>query len=486
MRSVKHGGKKGMRFRYKLSAVKRQNKKQKKKQRNVAGCSLIKKAWQTQLSSRQNLSAMGLVYDPNEALKKNPEFAMEMDQSEIEVIGLSEAKSLGSVKEQKKATKSKKAFPKLNKSEAESSKVVLELQQIALEGAQQMAEQKQRKRERAKLQQSDIEFCQKMLQRHGENYEGMSRDPLNIWQNTPRQIERKIGVYKRSIASQEKRRREGMPSGGDDEQQFEEAVKPALESLLSDLQKTAEVLRQGKHGKGRQQQKEDESAALLDLKKLRNSPRQRNQSPAAVANLRNGRSEELQPRRDPMLEGDKLGIHTIPKGDCASCNQAVIGPVVIALGKMWHPEHFCCAHCGDSIENRNFFERQGKAYCESDYHDLFSPRCSYCNGPIKERCVTALGGKNFHVEHFVCAECGKTFGDGGFHEKSNSAYCRDCFYRTYAPKCQSCKQPITHKFITALNTHWHPECFCCQADDYFAGRCPMAVDIYDEIELDDH
>ncbi|KAL3078212.1 hypothetical protein niasHS_012099 [Heterodera schachtii] len=362
-----------------------------------------------------------------------------------------------------------------------------------------------------------------------------------------------------------------MPSGGDDEQQFEEAVKPALESLLADLQKTTEVLRQGKHGKGRQQQKEDESAALLDLKKLRNSPRQRNQSPAAVANLRNGGSEELQPRRDPMLEGDKLGIHTIPKGDCASCNQAVIGPVVIALGKMWHPEHFCCAHCGDSIENRNFFERQGKSYCESDYHDLFSPRCSYCNGPIKERCVTALGGKNFHVEHFVCAECGKTFGDGGFHEKSNLAYCRDCFYRTYAPKCQSCKQPITHKFIMALNTHWHPECFCCQecgqpfhcvslfdhsgrllcemclhtrvgsicarcrlpisgrcvsamsqkfhpehftcsyctgqldkhtfkesagrpfclrcyqtADDYFAGRCPMAVDIYDEIELDDH
>lgn len=72
--------------------------------------------------------------------------------------------------------------------------------------------------------------------------------------------------------------------------------------------------------------------------------------------------------RDPMLEGDKLGIHTIPKGDCPQCGQAVIGPVVIALGRMWHPEHFCCAHCGDQIGHRNFYERQGKAYCETDYH----------------------------------------------------------------------------------------------------------------------
>uniref|UniRef100_A0A183BS03 Nucleolar protein 16 n=1 Tax=Globodera pallida TaxID=36090 RepID=A0A183BS03_GLOPA len=209
---------------------------------------------------------MGLAYDPNEALVKKPEKLhsdMEVDE-------------------------------KVNELESASSKVTVELQQIALDEAREVVEQKQRKRERAKLQQSDIEFCQKMVERHGEDYEGMSRDPLNIWQNTPRQVERKIA-----------------------------------------------------------------------------------------------------------------------------------------------------------------------------------------------RCVTALGGKTFHVEHFVCAECGKPFGDGGFHEKSNSAYCRDCFYRTYAPKCQSCKQPITHKFITALNTHWHPECFCCQADDYFAGRCPMAVDIYDEIELED-
>ena len=56
--------------------------------------------------------------------------------------------------------------------------------------------------------------------------------------------------------------------------------------------------------------------------------------------------------------------------------------VVTALGRTWHPEHFSCAHCQKELGTKNFFERDGQPYCEPDYHHLFSPRCSYCNGPI--------------------------------------------------------------------------------------------------------
>lgn len=275
---------------------------------------------------------------------------------------------------------------------------------------------------------------------------------------------------------------------------FEDEVKPALELLLNDLQRTTEVLRKGHLRKAG----DDEFETVGTERLLKEASSGKSKSPIVSQHYGEkspihsdgfksaefSTTTPLKAQRDPMLDGDKLGIHTIPKGDCPQCGEAVIGPVVIALGRMWHPEHFCCAQCGDPIGHRNFFERQGKAYCENDFHDMFSPRCHYCNGSIKERCVTALG-KTFHVDHFVCAECGRPFVDGGFHERSNSAYCRDCFYRQHAPKCQGCKQPITNKFINALNTQWHPECFCCQADNYFAERCPMAVDIYDEIDLDD-
>lgn len=56
--------------------------------------------------------------------------------------------------------------------------------------------------------------------------------------------------------------------------------------------------------------------------------------------------------------------------------------VITALGRTWHPEHFTCAHCNQELGTRNFFERDGRPYCEPDYHNLFSPRCAYCNGPI--------------------------------------------------------------------------------------------------------
>lgn len=52
------------------------------------------------------------------------------------------------------------------------------------------------------------------------------------------------------------------------------------------------------------------------------------------------------------------------------------------MGKTWHPEHFVCTHCQEEIGSRNFFERDGQPYCEKDYHNLFSPRCFYCNGAI--------------------------------------------------------------------------------------------------------
>ncbi|XP_041756762.2 proline-rich protein 12 isoform X2 [Coregonus clupeaformis] len=78
----------------------------------------------------------------------------------------------------------------------------------------------------------------------------------------------------------------------------------------------------------------------------------------------------------------KLGVQTVAKGVCGACCKPIVGQVVTAMGRTWHPEHFVCTHCQEEIGSRNFFERDGAPYCEMDYHNLFSPRCHYCNGPI--------------------------------------------------------------------------------------------------------
>ncbi|CAN9513534.1 unnamed protein product [Ophioblennius macclurei] len=158
---------------------------------------------------------------------------------------------------------------------------------------------------------------------------------------------------------------------------------------------------------------------------------------------------------------NKLGVQTVAKGVCGACCKPIVGQVVTAMGRTWHPEHFVCTHCQDEIGSRNFFERDGQPYCEKDYHNLFSPRCYYCNGPILDKVVTALD-RTWHPEHFFCAQCGSFFGPEGFHEKDGKAYCRKDYFDMFAPKCGGCARAILENYISALNSLWHPECFVCR------------------------
>ncbi|XP_046551095.1 leupaxin-like isoform X1 [Haliotis rubra] len=220
----------------------------------------------------------------------------------------------------------------------------------------------------------------------------------------------------------------------------------------------------------------DDLMASLSEFKLQNKPQQASVEPAyAKPNKGTGRQVTPTSPMNPSIPspnqletmlGDlqsdmnKQGVSTKTKGVCAACNQPVVGQVITALGKIWHLEHFTCSHCNDTLGTKNFYERDNQAFCERDYHELFAPRCGYCSGPIVDKCITALG-KTWHPEHFFCTKCGRPFGEEGFHEKDGKAYCRDDYYEMFAPKCGGCCNPIMDNYITALNRHWHPECFVC-------------------------
>ncbi|CAE1312321.1 PXN [Acanthosepion pharaonis] len=188
-------------------------------------------------------------------------------------------------------------------------------------------------------------------------------------------------------------------------------------------------------------------------------------TPASAVNMGSGGAAAHGDQLDSMLgslqsDMNRQGVSTKTKGLCAACNKPVVSQMITALGKVWHVEHFTCAHCKMTLGTMSFYEREGKAYCEQDYHNLFAPRCAYCSGPITDKCVTALD-KTWHPEHFFCGFCGCNFGDQGFHERDGQAYCREDFLKMFAPKCGGCGQPINDSYISALNRHWHPECFVC-------------------------
>ena len=58
------------------------------------------------------------------------------------------------------------------------------------------------------------------------------------------------------------------------------------------------------------------------------------------------------------------------------------------MGKTYHPEHFACVRCNINLASENFYERDGQAYCERDFHEVYAPQCAHCHGPI-------LGVRNF-------------------------------------------------------------------------------------------
>ncbi|XP_024830975.1 leupaxin isoform X3 [Bos indicus] len=192
-------------------------------------------------------------------------------------------------------------------------------------------------------------------------------------------------------------------------------------------------------------------------------------------------SQDHKASLDSMLGGleqdlQNLGIATVPKGHCASCQKPIAGKVIHALGQAWHPEHFVCAHCKAEIGSSPFFERSGLAYCAEDYHHLFSPRCAYCAAPILDKVLTAMN-QTWHPEHFFCAHCGEVFGEEGFHEKDKKPYCRKDFLGMFAPRCGGCNRPVLENYLSAMGTVWHPECFVC-------GECFSGFSTGSFFELD--
>jgi len=148
------------------------------------------------------------------------------------------------------------------------------------------------------------------------------------------------------------------------------------------------------------------------------------------------------------------------RGTCGQCKKPILGEVIQALGHVFHPEHFLCSNCHDPLGTRNFFESNGLPHCEKCYKEMFCPRCSHCNGAILDRCITALG-KKWHIEHFICTQCLKPFPGGNFFERDGKPYCENDFFSLFAPKCGSCGEAIRGDCINALGSQWHPDHFVC-------------------------
>jgi len=128
----------------------------KRKQQTDIKCAQIKSAWDKTKSVNKNLQDMGICADPNKAFK--------VKQSMREEATL-ETEQPGS-------------FSKEH--------VVKALEEEASRPAAKTN----------KLSEPDVQFCTYMLDKHGDDYKAMARDRKNHYQETPKQIKKKINMFK--------------------------------------------------------------------------------------------------------------------------------------------------------------------------------------------------------------------------------------------------------------------------------------------------
>ncbi|CAG9535072.1 unnamed protein product [Cercopithifilaria johnstoni] len=183
MRSVKHGRKKARRrINYSKSSVIAKKKAMKRrKAMNGITCKEMRTAWNKNATIKQNMKVMGLAYDSNKLFPLRPKISNQCEKMEMD-----DPKLHGSIKSQMLKAKPASAGSKIKKVIA------------ALEKEAEEEEIRQKKGRGYRLLARDIEFCVYMIERHGEDYEKMSRDARNIYQDTPKQIQRKIRIFMQS------------------------------------------------------------------------------------------------------------------------------------------------------------------------------------------------------------------------------------------------------------------------------------------------
>ncbi|XP_050044255.1 LIM and senescent cell antigen-like-containing domain protein 1 [Dermacentor andersoni] len=148
---------------------------------------------------------------------------------------------------------------------------------------------------------------------------------------------------------------------------------------------------------------------------------------------------------------------------CYKCHGIIDDMPLKFRSEPYHPYHFNCTACGVEL-TAEAREVKGDLYCLRCHDKMGIPICGACRRPIEERVVTALG-KNWHVEHFVCAKCEKPFLGHRHYEKKGLAYCETHYHQLFGNLCYICNNVIGGDVFTALNKAWCVHHFACSVCD---------------------
>uniref|UniRef100_A0A6B2L6P4 LIM zinc-binding domain-containing protein n=1 Tax=Arcella intermedia TaxID=1963864 RepID=A0A6B2L6P4_9EUKA len=181
----------------------------------------------------------------------------------------------------------------------------------------------------------------------------------------------------------------------------------------------------------------------------------------------------------PMPTGTNPTIQ--PETLCSTCQEPIQGPLVQAMGKSYHPDHFVCECCSQPFPGGRFIKASDEhLYCEQDYEELFARRCKVCHQTITGKIVNAEGA-TYHPEHFICVGCGDKMVGQPYkvHPETKHVYCKKCLppeMRKIRPEehiCAKCSQGIAGPYLLIKGQFVHLRHFTCQecGTEFKGGDC---------------
>lgn len=129
--------------------------------------------------------------------------------------------------------------------------------------------------------------------------------------------------------------------------------------------------------------------------------------------------------------------------------------------------HYCGVQCSSKFFSLDVTNPDGGSIqvplCEFDYFKKLNLICFSCNTALRGPYITALGHK-YHLEHFKCSACGKVFeSDESYYEHGSDIFCHFHYLKLFALKCEGCHSSIVKQFVELYkggkNQQWHPECY---------------------------
>ncbi|MFH4973659.1 hypothetical protein AB6A40_000368 [Gnathostoma spinigerum] len=111
---------------------------------------------------------------------------------------------------------------------------------------------------------------------------------------------------------------------------------------------------------------------------------------------------------------------------CAFCGTSIGDEAVIAMNRLWHPEHFVCQACHAPIK-QTYQVADDHPYCVQCFSKKFNPKCHGCGEVLVDSCLIALD-KHWHPRCFTCAACKRPLPNGEHYIVDDLPYDRDCHW----------------------------------------------------------